>query len=55
MKCSSKKNGLDCTIACKNCKGVNCVNSTVTEDDSNEGCNVDEYLIYFFPSWFRFI
>ena len=50
MKCSSKKNGLDCTIACKNCKGVNCVNSTVTEDDSNEGCNVDEYLIYFFPS-----
>ena len=27
-RCTCRKNQLPCTVACKNCKGLNCANST---------------------------
>lgn len=32
-RCTCRKNGLQCSIACGECRGVNCSNSTVTEED----------------------
>ena len=30
QRCSCKKNGIQCTFACKNCKGTSCHNSAST-------------------------
>lgn len=36
-RCSCRKNGLDCSTACTECKGINCANSSsVTEADLTE-------------------
>ena len=38
LKCSCRKNGIECSAACSGCKGVNCTNSTkgIEEDSSEE-------------------
>jgi hypothetical protein len=33
LRFSCKKNGLDCSVACKNCKGLSCKNSSEIFDD----------------------
>ena len=33
-RCSCKKYGLECSLACGQCRGVSCANSTVPDDDS---------------------
>lgn len=32
-KCTCHKNGMPCTISCKNYKGVSCVNIEITEEE----------------------
>lgn len=34
-RCSCRKNGMECTVACKNCKGVSCQN-VMNEDIENK-------------------
>jgi len=37
MKCTCKKNGLDCSPACKECKGASCSNTRIeTRQDDND-------------------
>ena len=33
LRCSCKRNGLDCSSACKECKGISCRNVSLVEDD----------------------
>ena len=37
LRCSCKKNGLKCTLACSNCKGLACQNASVTSVSDDEG------------------
>jgi hypothetical protein len=39
LRCSFVKNGIWCSAACKNCKGVSCLNIHSIEDDY-----VNEYI-----------
>ena len=35
MRCTCRKNGLECTSACGICKGLDCTNSTVIDTDTD--------------------
>ena len=36
LKCSCKKNNIECTPACGHCRGVSCTNSMQMDCDENE-------------------
>ena len=36
LRCSCRKNGLKCTVACSNCKGLACQNASVTSISDDE-------------------
>ena len=35
LKCTCRKNGIDCSVYCKNCKGISCKNSITVEYESD--------------------
>jgi hypothetical protein len=35
-RCTCRKNQMPCSIACKNCKGLNCANSPELDDNDDD-------------------
>ena len=36
LRCTCRKNGIDCSVSCKNCKGISCKNSKIIEEDDSD-------------------
>ena len=43
-RCSCRKNGIECSTACKNCKGHSCFNSSSYDVNLDDECNTEEYI-----------
>ncbi len=44
--CSCRKNGLECTLGFKNCKGLTCINSDKCYVNDKSMQNTEKFLIY---------
>ena len=36
LRCTCRKNGIECSVSCKNCKGISCKNSKIIEEDVSD-------------------
>lgn len=43
-RCTCRRNGLQCTVACSDCKGISCSNSKTEIDNSNQLEDASESL-----------
>jgi hypothetical protein len=53
--CSCWKNGLECTLACKNCKGLTCTNSDKCYVNDESMQNTEKNLIYSYTDNFSIV
>ncbi len=43
LRCSCRKNGIQCSIACKNCKGLTCKNAQQSHECDSEDDEVNVF------------